>query len=200
MKSIRGAYAERGVESFYRDEGHLYHNPHTAQVEALLTRYADVISGASVLDLCCGSGEVTRAAIELKAREVVGVDPYTYDAYERETGLTCLRYNFAEIIGGALDAHRTSVMLDHIPHYDVVICSFAMHLCPLEQLYALTYTLFKYTEEVIIITPHKRPELELISGVSLRESAIELTSKKKRVTLKRYIMPHHPERPHYDAL
>ena len=31
MKSIRGAYEERGVESFYRERGHLYQNPHSAQ-------------------------------------------------------------------------------------------------------------------------------------------------------------------------
>ena len=204
MKSIRGAYEERGVESFYRERGHLYQNPHTAQIDALLSRYAERITGARILDVCCGSGEVTRAALSLGALEVVGVDPYTYAAYERQTGLVCLRYSFAELIRGALD--DASMSLDNatgcaptsrdVPasRYDLIICSFAMHLCPQDQLYALVYTLFKYSETLMIITPHKRPELEKLSGVLLCESAVELTPKGKRVTLKRYAMPHHPER------
>ena len=83
MKSIRRAYEERGADSFYHEEGHLYRNPHLLQIKALLSRYADLISMSCVLDLCCGSGEVTRVARTLKVAEIVGVDPYTYEAYER---------------------------------------------------------------------------------------------------------------------
>ena len=100
-----------------------------------------------------------------------------------------------DIIRGTLNLHPTSIVREGCPYYDLLICSFALHLCTAEQLYALTYALFKHTEEVMVIAPHKCPELELIDGVHLLESAVELTPKKKRVTLKRYVMPNHPERP-----
>ena len=185
--SIRGAYATFGVGMYYELAGEEYVNPHRAQVDALLERAAPLLSYERVLDLCCGAGEVTLAVRRLGAHEVVGVDPYTHLAYERETGRSCLRHSFSDVVTGALDRECARP-------YSAVICSFAMHLCPKDQLYALVYALFKHTETLVIITPHKRPALETLAGVALRDQLIELTPRKKRVTLKIYEMPEHPER------
>lgn len=192
--SVRGAYERHGVDGFYQERGAEYTNPHMPQVAALLARWSSSAPrGARILDLCCGSGEVTRALRDVGEYQVTGLDPYTHVAYERETGLKCLRYSFAELIRGALETDP-DVIASGGPVYDHIICSFAMHLCPPEELYALTYTLFKYSPELILITPHKRPDLESLTGVTLQETLIELTARGKRVTLKSYRMPDHPER------
>ena len=180
-KKIRCAYEEYGVEEYYQQLGHTYQNPHAPQIEALLRECEPLINYSSTLDLCCGSGEVTLALRQLGYERTVGCDPYTFDAYKAATGLSCLRYTFDDLLRGQL-----------IGNYSSVICSFALHLCPEEKLYSLTYALFTLSPILVIITPHKRPILERLEGVILIERAEVRTLKKKRVSLKIYTMPQHP--------
>ena len=180
-KKIRCAYEEYGVEEFYQQTGHMYKNPHGPQVEALLRECEPLIDYSSALDLCCGAGEVTLALRTLGYELTVGCDPYTYEAYKAATGLSCLRYTFDELLRGQLTGD-----------YSSIICSFALHLCPEEKLYPLTYALFNLSPVLVIITPHKRPVLEGFKGVSLVKRTVVSTARKKRVSLKIYTMPQHP--------
>jgi hypothetical protein len=61
-----------------------------------------------------------------------------------------------------------------------------MHLCPEKQLYPLTQKLFCLSPQITIITPHKRPALEKITGITLEFEDHTLTMKGKKVFLKAY--------------
>ena len=43
--------------------------------------------------------------------------------------------------------------------YDTIICSFALHLCEETMLNMVLYQLSLIANRLIIITPHKRPEI-----------------------------------------
>lgn len=77
------------------------------------------------------------------------MDPYTEPAYKKNTGKECLRYDFKDSVNGALENRR----------YDTIICSFAMHLCEQSMLNNLLYQLSRISDRLIILTPHKRPEI-----------------------------------------
>jgi SAM-dependent methyltransferase len=139
-----------GVASHYATHGASYRNPHEPIVNEIvalaLARWT--IDTYSVLDLCAGSGELTRAIrASHKQATVVGCDPFTFAAYERETGRPCERFDFAAIAGGAFRG-RT---------YTLVGCSFAMHLCAPSLLPQLALELAQIAAHLLILTPHKRP-------------------------------------------
>jgi hypothetical protein len=168
--SARDWYRE-GVASHYREHGRDYANPHAPIVRALLD---DVVPRwsldlAHVLDLACGAGEVTvalRDSVSLRDRatRIDGIDPFTGDAYRRATGQPCEPISFEQIAAGALRGRR----------YSLVVCSFAMHLCPESMLPALGTELAQVTPRLLILTPHKRPALReshgwTLSGERIRE-------------------------------
>jgi hypothetical protein len=62
-----------------------------------------------------------------------------------------------------------------------------MHLCPEKQLYPLVIKLFAHTKSLVIITPHKRPALETLTGVELDFTDFVLTKRGKKVQLKHFI-------------
>ncbi len=70
--------------------------------------------------------------------------------------------------------------------FSSIISSFAMHLCPEKQLFSLVSQLFLITKNIVIITPHKRPELEALANVSLQFEDFVLTERGKKVFLKSY--------------
>lgn len=151
MDSVRNGYEKFGVENYYKLHSKDYKNPHRSIIEKILsdTRCNQYIKG-NVLDLCCGSGEVTKI---LKSRglcnECIGCDPYTYDLYKEETGCQCLQYSFKDIALGVLSSED----------YSVIVCSFALHLCESSMLDTVLYQLSRISDILIIITPHKRPEI-----------------------------------------
>ena len=71
-------------------------------------------------------------------------------------------------------------------NFSAVICSFAMHLCPQDQLFLLSYYLFETAPQIVIITPHKRPALETLEGVEMEFEDSVLTKREKKVRLKAY--------------
>lgn len=174
-RGIRDEYHEQGVEAYYLQYGSEYENPHFEQVRQLLIQNEGRIDYRRVLDLSCGSGEVTTVLNELEYTDTVACDPYTQEAFRSRTGKNCHSWSFEDIVQGKLQEF-----------YSAVICSFAMHLCTEELLFTLTYQLFQHTNLLVIITPHKRPVLEKLEGVELVWEDFTLTPKGKKVRLKAY--------------
>jgi SAM-dependent methyltransferase len=153
--AIRHAYEEHGADAYYRAFGAGYRNPHERRVRAVL---AAVVAAhgpdlSDVLDLACGSGEATLALRDLGAGRVEGADPYTGEAYRARTGADALPYSFADVAEGALARHRAG------RRYTLAVCSYALHLCPASWLPRVAWELARAAEVLVVVTPHKRPDL-----------------------------------------
>lgn len=169
-RSVRDGYVELGVNDYYKKYGSDYRNPHEPIIrELLLILIQKNIIGKKILDLCCGSGEVT---MMVKDYEVTGLDPYTAAAYKSRTGKELLELSFIDISKGKLSGK-----------YDSIICSFALHLCPQSLLPRLLWRLGEISNTLIIITPHKRPDCDNISGWFLVEE-IMINRVRMRIYLK----------------
>lgn len=175
MAAIRNEYDEHGVAGYYQQSGSQYENPHFPQIRTLLSQNEHRIDYKNILDFCCGSGEVSRVLQEMGYPLPYASDPYTQAAYRSHFSQDCWNFTFEDVIKGKLEGQFSSI-----------ICSFAMHLCPEKQLYPLVYQLFQHTSQLIIITPHKRPELEKLNNVVLEFSDFTLTERGKKVFLKSY--------------
>jgi hypothetical protein len=176
-ESIRAAYEALGVRGFYSQHGDQYHNPHEDDVERTLLRalrlYAPDTS--RVLDLASGSGEVTRALIAggVDPDAITACDPYTAAAYEARCGRPCEPWSFEQIAAGALG--------DEI--YTLVVCCFALHLCPDSWLPRTCLALAQSATELWVLTPHKRPDLSPSWGWRLEDEFLV-----ERVRLRRYLL------------
>src|SRR5258708_36597526 len=119
-ESIRGNYERFGVQAFYERAGDSYRNPHEPAIrEALkqsLERWQPELN--NVLDLACGSGEVTLALREADGAHIIGIDPYTGAAYFERTGQQAEAITFEQISMGILVERR----------YSLIVCSFPLHL------------------------------------------------------------------------
>lgn len=170
LGSITDAYRKYGVEDFYKQKGREYSNPHYGKIKELVMNSVDLgeLVDKSILDLACGSGEMTKL-LPLDCN-VEGIDPYTYELYTSETGRACHKMNFVDIIKNGLPGK-----------YDVVFCSFAMHLAKVSQLPVLANRLSLDVSKLIVITPHKRPNIKEEYGWKLEEEEIY-----ERVRLRKY--------------
>jgi SAM-dependent methyltransferase len=176
--AIRNAYATHldGADGYYREFGHQYRNPHENGVVAMVARIPAMfpefdLAEAAVLDLACGSGEVTLALLHPKLgvtpTRVTACDPYTAEAFARRTqthhstkpGLVAESWSFSDIANGVLGERR----------FDLIVCAYALHLCEASWLPAVCMALSVASDRLVIITPHKRPEIEPWWGWSLRE-------------------------------
>ena len=149
--SIRHGYEQHGVAGFYEAFGAVYRNPHERAVRHALHTAINhwQPSLAQVLDLACGSGEATLALRELGAEQVSGIDPYTAAAYAERTGQSAETFTFEAIAAGALDGRR----------YSLIVCSYALHLLEPSRLPGLAYQLSRVAPGLLVLTPHKRPDL-----------------------------------------
>lgn len=145
-QSIRSHYQSQGIVPFYQKHGGTYSNPHVKDIRKCINVVFSMWKPPmnKVLDLACGSGEITS---HIKADNITGIDPYTQEAYFKSTGKTALPYSFEDIISGAIQDHS----------YDLIICSFAMHLLETSRLPALCYALAQVSKNLLILTPHKKP-------------------------------------------
>jgi SAM-dependent methyltransferase len=150
--SLRQHYQRYGVQEFYAQHGATYRNPHEPLIRLALQKavVAWKLDLAHVLDLACGSGEVTLALREIGCSQIDGIDPYTGLAYHERTGQPAEPYTFEQIAGGALTGR----------HYPLIICSFALHLVAISRLPLLAYHLAQIANTLLILTPHKRPQLK----------------------------------------
>jgi SAM-dependent methyltransferase len=185
FKAIRNEYADLGVENYYRNHGNVYENPHFPYIQQLLEQNKHRIDYTHTLDLACGGGEVTLILRGLGFDDSVGCDPFTHLLFEQNTGKKgCLTFSFDDIIKGAFSPSPKGELDSH--HFSSIISSFAMHLCAEKQLFPLVAQLFLWTKNIVIITPHKRPELEKLSNVTLLFEDFVLTKRGKKVFLKSY--------------
>lgn len=153
--AIRHAYEKYGVNGYYSQYGADYRNPHedrlTVVVHQLVEKW-NLKPTDRILDLACGSGEITLMLRELGFQYINGVDPYTSEAYEKRTGNPIHgRWTFEQIADGCLESEGET--------YDVIICSFAAHLISSSYLPLVMIQLRFVAKKLIILTPHKRPQL-----------------------------------------
>jgi SAM-dependent methyltransferase len=163
-QAIRKEYEERGVRGFYEQYGDKYRNPHEAAIRTVLNsglaRWQ--VDFSRVLDLACGSGEVTLALQELGCTDINGIDPYTAEAYQARTGRLAEAFTFEQIAGGVLEGRK----------YSLIVCSFALHLLATSRLPVVAYQLHRIAPALIIITPHKRPHLREDWGWRLEDEIL----------------------------
>lgn len=153
--SIRGEYEALGVQIYYQTRGEFYRNPHEEMVRTIIRTIVarSRLDLSSVLDLACGSGEATIPLLELGAARIDALDPYTGEAYRKRTGRTVEPLSFEEVAAGGL-AGRS---------YSLIVCSFALHLVSHSRLPLLLFQLARLAGpdgRLLIITPHKRPEIQ----------------------------------------
>jgi SAM-dependent methyltransferase len=163
-KAIRHEYEDRGVEGFYRDRGRDYRNPHEPQIRKSIGIAAREWKPdlSRVLDLAAGSGEATLALRTCGAGAIDGIDPFTYEAYHRRTGKTARQMTFEDVAAGKLSGSS----------YSLIVCSFALHLVEPSRLPQLCYQLSEVSENLLVITPHKRPMIRESWGWELQEEMV----------------------------
>ena len=162
--ALRPLYEAYGAQGYYEQYGAEYRNPHEAVIRtclqsALLRWKADT---AHVLDLACGSGEVTLCLQEAGVTRITGVDPYTGTAYQRRTGQSALSHSFEAIADGALEGQA----------FSLIVCSFALHLAPASRLPTLCYQLARLAPVLWVLTPHKRPHIASQWGWHLQDETL----------------------------
>lgn len=163
-EAIRHQYEQLGARGFYEQHGAEYRNPHEAAIGAVLRVVVPEwrLELTRVLDLACGSGEVTLVLRDLGAEQIDGADPYTGAAFQERTGQSAEALSFEQVAEGAL-AGRT---------YSLIVCSFAMHLLPVSRLPELLFRLAELAPQLLILTPHKRPELKPAWGWQLTQEMV----------------------------
>lgn len=132
---------------------------------------------ARFLDLACGSGEITMILRESGFSNITGFDPYTSAAYEARTGTAAEPISFEDIEANGIKSESNEPI-----KYDAIISSFAMHLCDRSRLPMLCLRLAESSENLVILTPHKRPEIQESWGWTLAEEM-----KMERVRLRHYV-------------
>jgi len=171
--SIREIYKSIGVEAFYSG-GMRYENPHAREVETLIRNNHITLPLENVLDLACGTGLVTSSLKTLGYQEVIGLDPFLSEEYTAQTGRTCYRMSFKDIINYGLPEQK----------FSCIICSFALHLCKYSMLPNLLWRLSERSNALVVISPSKFP----IIGKPVVENFC-LTARNKRVQFRAYNLP-----------
>ncbi len=161
---VSDKYRSMGVEEFYIQKGGSYRNPHEFAVKEILVELlSEIDTNAYMLDLACGSGESTLAMEQCGMSKIDSIDPYTHEAFRRRVGRQAEKFTFEQIANGGLKDRK----------YDVIVCSFAMHLMEVSRLPTLCYQLSTIAECLIIITPIKRPEIKRGWGWTLEKETMK---------------------------
>jgi SAM-dependent methyltransferase len=174
--SIRPLYDAYGADGYYKAFGNSYANPHEPEIRALLENNRQRIDYRRVLDLGAGGGEVTRTLAGMGFHDSTGCDPYTFELFEHRTGRPCWQLGFADIVRRGLPESG----------FTAVICSFSLHLCPANELFPLCWNLLQHAPVLVVVTPHKRPELEKFGGIDLFWEDAVCTHRGKKVRMKAY--------------
>jgi SAM-dependent methyltransferase len=156
-----------GVQGFYAKHGHSYTNPHEAQLRRALRfafdRWTHVLPRNHVLDLACGSGEVT-ACLEqdIGIPKVCACDPFTGDAFLARMGRALdFSWSFEDVESGVIPAET----------FSLCVCSYALHLADTTRLSAITTQIALVCPWLLILSPHKKPRIDLC-GFDLHDSEI----------------------------
>lgn len=148
---IREEYQKYGSSArFYKEKASEYSNPHKKVIESLLDEYfLGEDKESKILDLCCGDGLVTTHLKSKGFKNIFGIDPYFSEIYQQKTKEICYKKDFKDI-----------VVSNDIEKCDLIICSFALHLCEKSLLPQLLFKLSQIGKKLIIITPHKNPVIK----------------------------------------
>jgi 2-polyprenyl-3-methyl-5-hydroxy-6-metoxy-1,4-benzoquinol methylase len=172
VDSIHSKYQEYGVDDFYQNHFDQYKNPHEEIIDKAID-YVEKnweINFNKTLDLACGTGEVTKELLKLGYTDIDACDAYSCEFYKKETNRECKKISFDDIIKGKLDNEK----------YDTIVCSFAMHLLEESKLPTFLYKLTQISNQLLILSPHKRPIVKEEWGWTLQN---ELTQDKVRIRL-----------------
>ncbi|WVR07630.1 hypothetical protein IAU60_004672 [Kwoniella sp. DSM 27419] len=92
--------------------------------------------------------------------DVVATDPYTAPAYTSRTSRPCHDLSFTDLANGSIPPDMPSPPSGE-PIWDLIICSFALHLVTSpSELFALLYELSGKARWLVIVAPHKKPEIK----------------------------------------
>ncbi|GBE84868.1 Uncharacterized protein SCP_0700480 [Sparassis crispa] len=109
---------------------------------------------------------------------ILAADPYTSEAFRSRTSLTCAPLSFRDIAEGAIPSRSPKIsVIDHENKgsniniesdlapgevlIEMVICSFALHLIETpSELFALLWELSTKARWLIILAPHKKPDIK----------------------------------------
>lgn len=168
LDAIRTEYEDMGVEDFYKKKGNEYINPHLGDIEKSVRRidHNSFVDMSNVLDLACGTGEVTNILNDLDYYNIEGVDLYLCNEYEKNTEYKCTELSFQDIQQGKLKDKK----------YSTIFCSYALHLADKSILHDLLWELSLISDYLVIISPTKKPEISEDSW-ELEHSFIEGKSK-----------------------
>jgi hypothetical protein len=162
--AIRHQYEDYGVKGYYTRFGSDYRNPHEPIIGEVLRAAFERwhLDLTRVLDLACGSGEVTLALRDLGCSDIDGIDPHTTEAYLARTGQRAETFSFEQIAGGALDGRN----------YSLIVCSFGLHLIEVSWLPSLLARLKSISNRLLVVTPHKRPAIKTEWGWTLADELV----------------------------
>jgi hypothetical protein len=148
---VRARYERHGATEYYRAHAGDYVNPHESDISQAIAlaveRWRPDVS--HVLDLAAGTGEATLALRALGAENVDGCEPFLFEQYERRAGRPAERFSFEDVAAGALTGRQ----------YSLIVCSFALHLAEPSRLPTVCYRLSEISPALLVLTPHKRPQL-----------------------------------------
>lgn len=153
--SIREYYEKYGIDNYYKNNAKTYNNPHIKIIESLVAEISRYLRGMKLLDLCCGTGEITNI---LSNENIKGADPYTFEIYKERTDKYCYPFSFKDIAMGKLTET-----------FDAVICSYGLHLCEKSLFPVVLWQLSRISETLIVITPNKKPDCRTSGWVLLNE-------------------------------
>lgn len=170
-----GQYNSIGVKQYYLLHGETYRNPHERAISKILheifsfcekLRSSEPLSELSFLDLACGSGEVTLSleCFAIPTTSITGFDPFTSKAYFQRTNKQAEPISFEDIAFYNVLEER---------NFDVVICSFALHLAEPEVLSLLMMNLARSCKVLIILSPTKLPKMKSHYGWGLKEHIVK---------------------------
>jgi SAM-dependent methyltransferase len=153
-KGFRKKYSQ-GVPEYYTKCSR-YSNPHSIKFDGLIKKLLlwlpynlyEKSKETPVLDLACGSGEVTKVLVANGIGNVVGLDPFLAEQFASETGKSVFNNSFEDICRGVVPLAA---------NYSIVICSYALHLCGDSLLPLLLDSLKNITSYLCVITPHGLP-------------------------------------------
>ncbi|KAJ6245886.1 protein restricted tev movement 2 [Anaeramoeba flamelloides] len=156
-KGIRNQYSKYGVTNYYTQFGSNYRNPHerrlTLSIKKMTSLFSD-LDYSNVLDLACGSGEITLALqkyVQKRPLKISGMDPFTNEAYKMRCSSNKIEtFSFEDLANGQIFGRK----------YSLIICSYAMHLCNKSVLPNLLAQLALITLHLIIISPTKKFQIQ----------------------------------------
>lgn len=157
IAAIRTQYEAVGVENYYKENANSYKNPHEKSIKNILENFLferDIDKNIRILDLCCGGGEISKILLNNGFKNISGLDPFTHELYKKQTGLECDIYDFKDLATGKFKKE-----------FDLIICSFALHLAPESMLPNILYNL--NTSNLIIISPNKKPQINSIFNLNI---------------------------------